>query len=351
MKNRDEQINVLMIGLGSVGQRHLRNLKKILGENVNFYAYRKRGKKDLFDDDLRIIPSGNVETVYKITVFEDYYEALEQNPDIVVIANPTSMHIEYAIEAAKHGCDLMIEKPISDSLNHVSKLREIVKEKNLIAYVGFQNRFHPCVSILKECVRTEKIGKILFGNCEVGELLTDMHKYEDYRNQYLARKELGGGVVLNQIHELDYLYWLFGKPISIYSVGGKLSDLEIDVEDCVSSLCIFVKDGRNVPIHIHQDFLQKPASRKCVLIGSEGKIEIDLLNSMVTISINDGTLYSEEFPEFRRNDMFLEEMKEFLECFYTRKTPLVSIQDGEASLSMALAIRKSFSKGVVVKKI
>ena len=106
---------------------------------------------------------------------------------------------------------------------------------------------------------------------EVGEYLPDWHPWEDYRQSYASRKELGGGALLVQIHEMDYLYWLFGKPSRIYAVGGQLSSLEVDVEDTVSTLM----DCAGVPVHLQQDFVQRPSRRTLLIVGNEGKIFVD----------------------------------------------------------------------------
>src|SRR5205823_6534316 len=108
-------------------------------------------------------------------------------------------------------------------------------------------RFHPCLARLQKIVEDGLLGRVLAGRVEVGEYLPDWHKYENYQQMYASRADLGGGVILSQIHEFDYLYWLFGLPRRIFTVGGHFSSLEIDVEDVASSILEFVVAGRPAP--------------------------------------------------------------------------------------------------------
>ena len=126
------------------------------------------------------------------------------------------------------------------------------------------------------------IGRIVAVRAEVGEYLPGWHPYEDYRQMYASRADLGGGVVLSQIHEIDYLYWLFGMPRRLMAMGGHLSSLEIDVEDTASILMECVVDGRPIPVHLHQDYVQRPPSRTCQIIGDDGKILVDFRSLSVT---------------------------------------------------------------------
>lgn len=334
-------MKILFIGLGSAGQRHLRNVKKILGDEAEIAAYRVRNLKRVFDDSMKIVPDQSVEKFFRIQEYYDLEEALGWGPDITIISNPNSMHMECAIRAAQAGSDLFIEKPLANCLENVDLLMNIVEKNGLKAYVGYQNRFHPCVQMMKEVIQGEKLGHILAVHCEIGELLTKMHSYEDYRGMNESQRSTGGGVVLCQIHELDYLYWLFGMPKELFSIGGRNSFLEIDVEDHAVTLCRYERDGYEFPVMIQQDFLQSPPVRTCKVIGEYGRVEIDLLNSECTLKITEHETECHTFPSFTRNDMFIKEMKAFLRCVSSREREFINIQDGLASLRFALAIKES----------
>ncbi|MCM1426121.1 MAG: Gfo/Idh/MocA family oxidoreductase [Eubacterium sp.] len=340
-------IKVLIIGLGSAGQRHVRNLRRLFGDNVSFIAYRVKKSQRLFDDNLNVIEGRTVEEAYNIMEYDDLDLALREKPDMAFITNPNSMHISCALKVAEYGVDIFMEKPVSDSMNGIDKLNQIIREKNLILYVGFQMRMHPCILRLKQDIENGIIGKPVSVDCHMGELLTGMHQYEDYRFMNESQKATGGGVVLCQIHEIDYLYWVFGMPTEIYAIGDKYSDFEIDVEDSASSLWKYEADN-GFSIILHQDFLQKPPIRRCQVIGTEGQIELDLLHNEYTTWRKNG-MQEEKYPNFSRNDMFIQELTVFLDYVKSRKSLSLNLEDGIGSLKIALAIKKSISEGLPVR--
>lgn len=342
-------MKVLIVGLGSVGQRHLRNLRMLMPHTLEVLAYRVRRFPQIINNMLRIEEGISLEEKYNIRVFGDLKEALEEKPEVAFIANPNHFHISVALEAARAGCHLFIEKPLSDSLDGVEELIETVERNRLIAMVGYQFRFHPYLIRIREVLEKEAIGHLLSVRMDVGEYLPGWHTYEDYRHTHPARKELGGGVILSQIHELDYAYSLFGMPRRLFAVGGKLSHLEIDVEDTASILMECRRNGSVLPVHLQQDFLQTPPSRRCEIIGDSGKI---------IWNYHEGTLAlfqaKEEKPElhrlerFERNQLFLDELKHFLMCVRGKEQPVVTLRDGVNSLKMALAAKQSLETGEVV---
>lgn len=342
-------MKVLMIGLGSIGQRHLRNIRRVYGEEAEILAYRVRGLQRTFSDTMQIRQNVSLKDEFHITSYGDLGEALAQKPDIAFITNPTNMHIPCAIQCAKAGCHLFLEKPISDDLSGIDALEAAVRENDVKVFVGYQNRFHPGIRAVKETVDSGELGRILSVHAVVGERLTTMHTYEDYKDTYMARKDMGGGVVTNQlVHEMDYLYYLFGKPVSVYAIGGTLGNLGIDVEDNCDAL--FVMEGRQgsrVSVNVHADFYQSPPSRFVKVVGEKGQIEADLINALVTKTVSDVTEHA-AFPEFARNDMFIEELKLFLSCIKEGGKEAITLEDGIVSLKMAMAVKESMKTGGVV---
>jgi len=342
-------MKVLMVGLGGVGQRHLRNLRTLMPKNLQVVAYRVRKSPAVISNVLTIEEGVSLEEKYGIRTYPDLQKALEEGPQIAFITNPSSLHIPVALEAAKAGCHLFIEKPLSDSLNGVEELIATVERNRLVAVVGYQLRFHPCLGWIRELLKAEAIGHLLAVRLEVGEHLPSWHLYEDYRQMYAARKALGGGVVLSQIHEMDYAYSLFGMPRRVFAVGGKLSRLEIDVEDTASILMECQWNGNVLPVHLHQDFLQKPPSRRCEIVGDAGKIVWDYYGGTLTI-----WRAAQKEPEvrrlerFERNQLFLNEVKHFLACVHGEEKPLVALRDGANSLKIALAAKQSLETGEIV---
>lgn len=341
-------MKVLVIGLGSAGQRHIRNLRRLLGDNVCFIAYRVRKLHRLFDDNLNVIEGKSVEETYNIKKFDDLDMALREKPDIAFITNPNSMHIACALKVAQCGVDIFMEKPVSDTMDGIKELEQIIKKKNLVLYVGFQMRMHPCIIQLKQDIENGTIGKVVSVDCHMGELLTEMHKYEDYRFMNESKSVTGGGVILCQIHEIDYLYWIFGMPAEVYTIGNRYSDLEIDVEDAASSLWRYDDKKKGFSVILHQDFLQSPPIRKCRVIGTDGQIEIDLLCNQYTLFRRDN-IKEEKKYEFSRNDMFINELKIFLDYVRMRNQQTLTLEDGTGSLKIALAMKKSMNEGMPVQ--
>lgn len=337
-------MKVLVVGLGGIGQRHLRNLRTLVGDQLDVLAYRVRRDTPLLTDTLTVDESADVEARYGVLSFAEIEPALAESPDLVLVCNPTSLHLGIAQKAAEAGCHLAIEKPLSHSLAGVDALIETVERKRLVALVAYQWRFHPLLSRVREILNSDVLGRIVSVQAEVGEFLPGWHAYEDFRRMYAARRDQGGGVVLTQSHEMDYLLWLFGKPSRIFAMGGQRSRLEIDVEDTAAILM----DIGGVPVQLQQDYVQRPPRRRLRIVGDEGKIVADLLAPRLEVYRAGVLIEESRFEGFTRNDMFLAEMRHLLDCLAGRAKPTVSLRDGKASLEMALAALRSLETGEVV---
>jgi predicted dehydrogenase len=335
---------ILIVGLGGIGQRHTRNLRALLGDSVEILAFRQRRLTHVVTPTLNAEQDRNVEDVYNIRSFASLVSALAERPDAAFIANPTRQHVPVAIECARAGCDLFLEKPVSDSLDGTGELLELVRSHQLIAMVGYQLRFHPCIQRLAAIVHSGVLGNLLAVRSVLGEYLPNWHPYEDYRSMYAARAELGGGVVLTQIHELDFLYSIFGAPSRVYSVGGHHSELDVDVEDTATSLLEVPWQGVTLPIQLHTDYLQSPPLRQTEVLGDRARVLVDLPSLTVA-------LFKRNTPEpeifrlenFDRNSLFLDQTRHFLDCVATRSKPIVDLADGLVSLRVALAIKQSIA--------
>jgi len=337
-------LKILVIGLGGIGQRHTRNLRALLGDSVEIIAYRVRRLTHVVTPTMGADQERNVEDVYNIRTFHSLDEALAEKPDVAYICNPSSLHVAVTRACLIAGCDIFLEKPLADSLDGTAELVDLARTHKRIAMVGYQLRFHPCIIRLAEIVRSCVLGNLLGVRAVVGEYLPKWHPYEDYRIMYAARADLGGGVVLSQIHEFDYLYSLFGLPSRVYALGGHWSDLEVDVEDTASILMEAPLGSRSLPIHLHQDYLQFPPSRSCEVIGDRGRVIMDLPSLTVTLHLLDKP-EPEVFrvENFDRNNLFLDQARHFLSCVETRKKPIVDLADGIQSLRMALAVKQSIA--------
>jgi len=341
-------MKVLFTGLGSIGQRHLRNLRELLGGSVEVLAYRVRREVPMLNDQLQVVEEGSLKDKYGVVEFDDLDKALAEKPDIVFVTNPTSMHMEVARKSAEAGCNLFIEKPLGASSEGVDALIELVERKRLVVFVAYQLRFHPGLMQVSAWLKEERIGQLISANLLLGEYLPGFHPYEDYRKTYPALKSMGGGVLLSQIHELDYALWLFGKPLRIFALGGQLSNLEMDAEDTASVLMECQCNGKVLPISLTLDFLLSPPRRTCVIVGDQGSIVWDyhgksaVLQSRVT-----GETEIMDFSDLERNQMFMDELKHFLSAVKGEVEPVVDIRLGYESLKMALAALASIETGEV----
>lgn len=339
----------LIVGLGSAGQRHARNLRTLLDGQVDLLAYRVRGLERVIRPDLTVEPGGNVEAAYDIRAFANLDDALAERPTAVFVTNPNSLHMPVALAAARAGSHLFVEKPLSHNLDGVSELVELVERHRLAALVGYQLRFHPAFRMVHAVLERGGVGRVVAGRVEFGEYLPHWHRYEDYRGYHAARADQGGGVILAQIHDLDVVYALFGLPRRVFAVGGKLSNLEIDVEDTASMVLEYNDRRRTWPVHVHQDCLQRPPVRRYELIGDGGTILWDYFEGTVRVTGGDGASPEiHRFENVERNTLFLDELRHFLACLEGRETPVVSLRDGAGSLRMALAAKRALQTGAVV---
>lgn len=324
-------MKILIIGYGSIGKRHLKNMLSL-------------GKKDT---ELMLCRSSKKEANAGNNVFFDLDEALAQKPDVVFITNPTSLHITAALKAAEKGCHLFIEKPLSNNADGVDKLLKIVEEKNLIVMVGYNMRFHQSIVLMKNLLDKKTIGKVLAARIEVGSYLPDWHPGEDYRKSYSASKALGGGVILDLSHELDYARWLLGEVREVMCFSGKLSSLDIETED-TAEIILRMESGALVEIHL--DYLQRSPIRTCEIIGELGTIKWNSDEKDVKLfSIKKNKWESFKEKEDDRNSMYVDEVRHFIDCVENGKKPLVSALEGKKVLDIALAAKKSSETGIMIK--
>ncbi|MFC1920730.1 Gfo/Idh/MocA family protein [Chloroflexota bacterium] len=318
-------MKILIAGCGSIGTRHLKNLQSLnAGELIVFDTDAERSRK--------------AAETYGVRVVTGFTEALAEQPDAVLICTPTSLHIDYALSAARNGCHLFIEKPISHSLDRLGEL--ISTSSQNVILIGCNFRFHGGMELVRQLIEDKKIGRVLFADAEFGQYLPDWHPWEDYRRGYSANKSLGGGIILDSIHELDYLYWLFGKADEVNCTAGKLSGLDIDVEDYAE---IIIGFGSGTIARVHLDYLQRPYARTLKVVGESGTIEWDFADNLVRWYNGDEKAWNDYRPETADNinEMYIREMEHFLRCIEGKETPMANAQDGKLILEIALAARQS----------
>ena len=335
-------MRALVVGLGAIGQRHARNLRTLLGDDLELSALRSGRGGGVVVTERLTIGEGRPEDDCNGGVFTNLDDALAPAPDAVFVCNPTRLHVPVALAAINAGASVFIEKPLADELTGVDDLVAAAQRRNALVAVGCQLRFHPALQRLQSLINDGALGRLIAVHVEQGEYLPAWHPYEDYRQSYAARRDLGGGVVLTQIHELDYVQWLFGLPARVFATGGQLGSLDVDVEDTASALLNCTVAGRNLPVHVHLDYLQRPARRTCRVVGEEGTIAVDLRGPTLTwTDASGGKVEHDDFPGHDRNDMFLAEVADFLECLRSGARPAVGLDHAAGTLRLALAMRQS----------
>ena len=332
-------MNVLILGLGSIGQRHLRNLRS-LDKKIKFFSLRRKYSTPFLNNKNQI-KKGDLESLYKIKNFKNFKEI--KNIDVAFICTPSKFHVSEAIKLLKKDINLFIEKPLGSSLKNISELKKIIKKKhNLKTMMGFQLKFNPIILKLKKLISNNTIGKIYSVHIHHGEHIDDFHPYEKYNISYAARKELGGGVVLTQIHEIDYLIFLFKKhKIKVLNkFSSKISNLNINVEDnSVAYLKLEDKKKKKILCSLHLNYFERPKKREITLIGENGKITCDLNKCEINIfKIN--RLKKIKF-KFNKNDIFKKQIKYFLNCIKNKRRidKDYDVINGIRSLKLALKLK------------
>ncbi len=281
-------------------------------------------------------PLGEFEKEFAVQTFEDLDRALDQKPDAVFVTNPTSLHIAVALKAAGRGIPLFIEKPLSDTLDGVDSFIRVCEEKKLPVLLGYKMRFHPAIRAIKGLLDSGRIGKILSLRAEYGGYLPDWHPWEDYRRMYSAQKSLGGGVILDAaIHELDYIYWLAGPVREVKALSGKVSDLEIETEDTVEILLGFESGAIG---SVYASYAHRPDYRACRITASEGSLVWDTRLNRIEVYAADSKSWEHlSLPvSWDANEMFVEELRHFLDCLEGRQAPCHSLSDARHVLALAL---------------
>ncbi len=323
---------VLFIGLGSIGVRHYKSLKKIKNKyNLEFVCYKTN--KNIYNKTL--IKKIDLED---IQVFEDFDSALRSKPDISIISNPTSLHIPQALKCAQNGLHLFIEKPLSNSTENTDKLVNLVKQKRLITLMGCNWRFHPALIELKKIVNSKILGKCLHFDIYAGSYLPDWRPWQDYSKSYSSSIKLGGGVTLDYIHEIDYASWIFGNIKEFKSYVSKISDLNIETEDNVD---IILRTDNNIYGTISLNYFRRSPKKEINVDFEKGYIKIDLYKS--SIKIESGEFKKEEIFETGRDDLFDIQMEYFISSILKQEDTENNVEYGLKILKYALKIKDSLA--------
>jgi len=309
-------MNVLVIGTGSIARRHIKNLQEF-DEIKRINIYSSRGLP------LDIGISGE-------KVFTQKSLKNLQDVDFAIIANETHKHISVATELAQQRVHLFLEKPVSHKFLEAQEFKNLISEKNILVFVGYNLRFLGVLQLLKKKIEKGHFGKILYVQIEAGQFLPDWRPERDYRTVYSAFKNQGGGIALELSHELDYMMYLFGFPSQWNFFSKKVSNLEIETDDIFEGIFYFKEDFL---CNVHLDYLQPSKKRTLKIVGSECTAECDLLRKQLTLI--DSNSKSEK-PKTTMGDKslfdldttYIDELKSFIETIQLGSKPEIDFQDG-----------------------
>lgn len=314
-----------VIGFGSIGRRHAKNLKTL-------------GYHDTIL--LREIGAGNDLGLREVNRLEALFD---NGVDQVIVSNPTSMHMSTLKSIMVHGVNILAEKPLLALPEEVAEFRSVLSGYSGKGMVAYNMRFHPCIQEVEKILSRGYLGRIYSARLFVGQYLPDWRPERDYRETYSARKELGGGVALDLIHEIDLAQYLFGKPArDFHAVADHVSDLEIDTEDLVE--IHFQTEGKSF-ISIHMDYLTRGYRRDIQVQCEKGNLYVDLGKATIELADEQGKTRSWAFQDFKRNDMYLDLLRSFREYSKRGEMPSPSFEEGLISNEIAFKAREDFYSG------
>ncbi len=310
---------ILVVGAGSIGERHIRNLWTLGFRNLHVFRQRNLPFRDIADA--------------KVEVIIDWGVVEQLKPYAVIIATPTSQHITQAIKSAQLGCHVLIEKPLSHNLEQTTELIEVVKKQSIYFQVAYMQRFHPLVTKLKQYVTDKTFGNLISITAKWGDYLPAWHPWEDYRESYASKKDLGGGVALTLSHEIDLANWLVDStPQKSFTLKNYNSKLEVDVE---AGCDVLIGYENGVTANIHLNYYEKTPERYIKLVFDHASLSLAFFKNTLEIKLPEGKIELEKVEQFDRNDMFLAQTAYFFE-----KTQHYNMNDSLAQINESTAIIK-----------
>ena len=325
--------HILIVGTGSVGKRHAQNLN-CLGCLISCVDPRED----------RLEEARN-QTPIKET-YTSFSESLEKEKKLsgVVIASPTSFHVEQAIVALEKGLPVLLEKPLSTNFEKGEQLRKVVEKTGGSLLLGYTWRWWPPLVKVKQLMSEGIVGKVYHVKFVMSAHLADWHPWENYQEFFMASKELGGGALLEESHWLDLMVWFFGMPEKLFARVDKISSLEIETDDNVDML-VFYKNDMIVSLHL--DLYGRPHEKSITFSGEDGTLIWN--ENQISIGKKLEPQWATETFKFERNDMFMNVGKEYLDVLDGKPVRTCTLDDGIKVLSLIEAVRKSSLEGKMVE--
>jgi predicted dehydrogenase len=321
-------MRVAVIGLGSAGARHARNLLDLGHEVVGF-------------DPVASSPHEDVE-------LNDTLEAAIGRGDAVIVASPNSLHAEHALAALELRKPVLVEKPLAVTVVDAERVTAAAERTGAVCGVGMNLRFHPGVLKLKRLVDEGALGDVRFVQGSFGYDLRRWHPESDYRLGYSARADLGGGIVLDAIHELDYLLWIFGTVETVIAEVERVSDLEVDVEDIAVAVLRF---DSGAVASVDLNFFEPAYRRGCTAVGSHAVARWDWRQETVVVSrpSADDEIYDVTCDLAQT---YRAELVDFVHAVESaeQEQPAASANSGLAAVRLADAIKRSARVGQRIRR-
>lgn len=324
---------VLMLGYGSIGRRHLANWRLLYPALE--YAVCDPCLKDQIDRPA--------------VVFDREEDAWDWGADVVFVCSPSSYHLPQAALALKRGCHVFVEKPLSHTWEGVDEFLNLYRKAGLVVQVGANMRYHSGPRRLKALLDQNFLGRIFSVTTHYGGNLADWHPGQDYRQSYSAHGSLGGGVVLDVIHEIDLALWYIGRPTAVSAMLAQSGLLEIETEDLARLL---IRGAHGVIADVKLDYLQRPARRGCVVMGEKGRLRWENGQTHVEFIKPDGEVVVIPLePEAlaNPNQIYIDQLRDFVDCVENNKQPMVSAPEGAMALRVALGAKESARRGLEIK--
>ncbi|MGB5886574.1 MAG: Gfo/Idh/MocA family oxidoreductase [Acinetobacter venetianus] len=320
--------NIAVIGLGNIATRHRRNLKMLFPEAklIVMSASGRIPKEPVSDSD---------------HIAESIDEIIQLQVQFAIIASPAPFHAQHAIPFIKAGIPVLIEKPVSVTQTDAQALIDVEAQYKTPVAVGYCLRYLPSAQQVRQMIQEGVIGNLYNAFIEIGQYLPDWRPTKDYRETVSAKTELGGGVLLELSHELDYAQWILGSLTPKHVILRASEELGLEVEDNADLLMTTVKGA---VVNIHLDFLQRKAHRKCRFIGSDGCIEWDLIrNEVVLIKAKEQQeIYSA--PEWDKNQMYLEMVTDFIRKINGQPNQSISLQEAQRTVGLIVEMKEFVMK-------
>lgn len=325
--------SILIIGGGSIGKRHARNLLAL-------------GEKDITIVELKPERGEEIKKELGVEIASSLEVALqEKHFDIAFVCSPSVYHLEQARICAEHDTDLFIEKPLSHTMEGIEELARMVQERKLVTMIGSNWKFYPLFQKMKALLENNAIGKVLSARCQFGQYLPDWHPWEDHRKGYSANKKLGGGILLDS-HEFDYLTWFLGDVEKLACFAERVGDVTVDSEDAAEIILRFTTGAIG---EIHLDYLQRFYQRNFEFFGESGTIIWDTNAKNVTLLVKDQEKQIFPLEEgYDINQMYIDEVKHFFDCVKKRNGTMTPVDAGVKVVRLITAAKESAENNSVI---